>query len=111
MEKYIVKGGTPLKGEVYISGAKNSAVALLPATVLANDVCVLENVPDISDIRKEIEILKEMKKSGMMPIISSDCHNSEHLDFGYDIAYKLIKDAGYTSALIFEDGKFVEYPV
>ena len=60
MEKYIVKGGKPLKGEVYISGAKNSAVALLPATVLANDVCVLENVPDISDIRKEIEILKEM---------------------------------------------------
>ncbi|MBR4035470.1 MAG: UDP-N-acetylglucosamine 1-carboxyvinyltransferase, partial [Oscillospiraceae bacterium] len=60
MEKYIVKGGKPLMGEVSISGAKNSAVALLPATVLANDVCVLENVPDISDIRKEIEILKEM---------------------------------------------------
>ena len=54
MEKYIVKGGKPLKGEVYISGAKNSAVALLPATVLAKDICVLENVPDISDIRKEI---------------------------------------------------------
>ena len=48
MEKYIVKGGKPLKGEVYISGAKNSAVALLPATVLAKDIC------------KEIEILKEM---------------------------------------------------
>ena len=60
MEKYIVKGGKPLKGEVYISGAKNSAVALLPATVLAKDICILENVPDISDIRKEIEILKEM---------------------------------------------------
>ncbi len=60
MEKYIITGGTPLKGEVIISGAKNAAVALLPATVLANDVCVLENVPDISDIRKEIEILKQM---------------------------------------------------
>ncbi len=60
MEKYIIKGGKPLKGEVVISGAKNAAVALLPATVLANDVCVLENVPDISDIRKEIEILKQM---------------------------------------------------
>ena len=44
MEKYIINGGKPLKGEVFISGAKNSAVALLPATVLANDVCVLENV-------------------------------------------------------------------
>ena len=60
MEKYIIKGGKPLKGEVVISGAKNAAVAILPATVLANDVCVLENVPDISDIRTEIEILKEM---------------------------------------------------
>lgn len=60
MEKYIIAGGKPLKGEVTISGAKNAAVALLPATVLANDVCVLENVPDISDIRKEIEILKQM---------------------------------------------------
>lgn len=60
MEKYIITGGKPLKGEVIISGAKNAAVALLPATVLANDVCVLENVPDISDIRKEIEILRQM---------------------------------------------------
>lgn len=63
MEKYIITGGKPLKGEVFISGAKNAAVALLPATVLANDVCVLENVPDISDIRQEIEILKEMGAS------------------------------------------------
>ena len=60
MEKYVITGGKPLKGEVVISGAKNAAVAILPATVLANDVCVLENVPDISDIRKEIEILRQM---------------------------------------------------
>ena len=65
MEKYIVSGGKPLRGEVTISGAKNAAVALLPATVLANDVCVLENVPDISDIRKEIEILKQMGARGI----------------------------------------------
>ena len=63
MEKYIITGGKPLKGEVTISGAKNAAVALIPATILANDVCVLENVPDISDIRHEIEILKEMGAS------------------------------------------------
>ena len=54
MEKYIVNGGKPLRGEVVISGAKNAAVAILPATVLAGDVCVLENVPDISDIHYEI---------------------------------------------------------
>ena len=57
MEKYVISGGKPLRGEVTISGFKNAAVAILPATVLANDVCVLENVPDISDIRAEIAIL------------------------------------------------------
>ena len=60
MEKYVISGGRPLKGEVSISGFKNAAVAILPATVLANDICVLENVPDISDIRAEIDILKEL---------------------------------------------------
>ena len=60
MEKYIISGGKPLTGEVTISGFKNAAVAILPATVLANDVCILENVPDISDIRAEINILKEL---------------------------------------------------
>jgi len=60
LEKYVISGGKPLKGEVSISGFKNAAVAILPATVLANDVCVLENVPDISDIRAEIDILQEL---------------------------------------------------
>ena len=60
MEKFVVSGGKPLKGEVSISGFKNAAVAILPATVLANDVCILENVPDISDIRAEIDILREL---------------------------------------------------
>ncbi len=60
MEKFVISGGKPLKGEVSISGFKNAAVAILPATVLANDVCVLENVPDISDIRAEIDILQEL---------------------------------------------------
>ncbi len=60
MEKYVISGGKPLSGEVTISGFKNAAVAILPATVLANDVCILENVPNISDIRAEINILKEL---------------------------------------------------
>lgn len=60
MEKFVISGGKPLNGEVTISGFKNAAVAILPATVLANDVCILENVPDISDIRAEINILREL---------------------------------------------------
>ena len=49
MEKLIIKGGTPLKGTVRISGAKNAAVAILPATVLVKGKCRIENLPDISD--------------------------------------------------------------
>lgn len=60
MEKYIITGGKPLHGEVTISGAKNAAVAILPATVLAGGVCTLENIPDISDINYEIDILRRM---------------------------------------------------
>lgn len=60
MEKYIITGGKPLHGEVTISGAKNAAVAILPATVLAGGVCTLENIPDISDIGYEIDILRRM---------------------------------------------------
>ena len=47
MEKYVVEGGTRLKGEVTISGAKNAAVAIIPATVLAQGKCVIENIPNI----------------------------------------------------------------
>src|SRR5690625_3149158 len=51
MEKLLIEGGKRLRGTVRISGAKNSAVALLPATILAEDVVILEDLPDISDIQ------------------------------------------------------------
>lgn len=56
MEKLIIRGGQPLRGSVKISGFKNSAVAILPATVLAGDTCVIDNLPQISDV----EILANM---------------------------------------------------
>ena len=60
MIKYMIQGGTPLKGTVTISGAKNAAVAILPATLLVNGVCHLDNVPDISDVRLLLNILSDM---------------------------------------------------
>ena len=50
MDKFLIKGGKALKGEVHISGAKNAAVAILPAALLVSGKCVIENVPDISDV-------------------------------------------------------------
>ena len=58
MEKLIIKGPTPLKGEVVISGAKNAAVAILPATLLINGVCTIENLPNISDVKLYCDILE-----------------------------------------------------
>ena len=60
MEKLIVKGPTPLKGEVIINGAKNAAVALLPATLLIDGCCTIENLPNISDIKISCEILEKL---------------------------------------------------
>ena len=60
MIKYLIQGGKPLEGEVVISGAKNAAVGILPATLLVDGVCKIENVPDISDVRLLLEILSDM---------------------------------------------------
>ena len=60
MEKLIIEGGVPLKGEVYVSGSKNAAVGILPAVLLADMPCTIENLPDIVDVRLMIEILEKM---------------------------------------------------
>ena len=60
MEKLVITGPTPLKGEVEISGAKNAAVAILPATLLIDGICTINNVPNISDVQILCKILEEM---------------------------------------------------
>lgn len=58
MSKYIINGGKTLKGEITISGAKNAAVAIIPAVLLATGTCRLENIPSIIDVTAQLEILK-----------------------------------------------------
>jgi UDP-N-acetylglucosamine 1-carboxyvinyltransferase len=60
LDKIYINGGKPLHGEVTISGAKNAAVAILPATILAQDVCRVENIPEISDVTMMIRILHQL---------------------------------------------------
>ncbi len=61
MEKFIINGGIPLQGEVEISGAKNAALAIIPAAILSQDVCVVENLPvSISDVNYMMKILKHI---------------------------------------------------
>ena len=60
MDKYIIQGGRQLHGEVEISGAKNAAVAIIPAALMVNGVCRIENLPQISDTDKLLQILELM---------------------------------------------------
>ncbi len=60
MEKLVITGPTPLKGEVEINGAKNAAVAILPATLLINGICTINNLPNISDVQILCTILEKM---------------------------------------------------
>ena len=60
MEKLVITGKTPLKGEVIISGAKNAAVAIIPATLLINGICTIDNLPNISDVKLYCDILKDL---------------------------------------------------
>ena len=63
MKKIVINGGRPLKGEVTISGAKNSVVALIPAIILSDEIVTLDCVPDISDVVSLIDIMEAMGAS------------------------------------------------
>ena len=63
LEKFVIRGGKPLCGNVVIGGAKNAAVAILPATILAKGKCVIENLPCISDVMASLQILSELGAS------------------------------------------------
>ena len=60
MEKLIIKGGKPLHGAISVSGAKNAAVAIIPACLLIKDKCRLENLPDIKDVKLFLDILRNL---------------------------------------------------
>lgn len=60
MEKFAISGGTPLFGEVEISGAKNAAVAIIPAVILCDEPCRIENIPNINDVTMIVHILEDL---------------------------------------------------
>ena len=81
MARYEIVGGAALNGSVTISGAKNAAVAILPAALLVNGVCRIENVPDISDVRILLSIVQDLGAVVSQPepdvvIIDATCIHS-----------------------------------
>jgi len=73
MDKFVINGGNPLVGEVTINGAKNAAVAIIPAAILCDGICRIENVPQISDVTNCLRILYEMGAS----VKTIDAHTVE----------------------------------
>ncbi len=60
MDKFVIHGGIPLHGSIQVSGAKNAVVAILPAVLLSDEPCIIENVPNISDVSICFQILTEL---------------------------------------------------
>lgn len=103
MEKYRISGGEPLHGEVEIGGAKNAAVAIIPATLLAKKPCVLHNLPDISDVHICFHILREMGtkidvRNKQTAVI--DTSHVVHPTVPYDLAKKMRASYYFLGALL-----------
>jgi len=75
MDKIAINGGKPLCGEIAISGMKNAAVAILLANIMVEDECIIENLPDISDVNRSLDIL-----SAMGATVTRLTHNSVKID-------------------------------
>ncbi len=88
----MIRGGKPLFGEVEISGAKNAAVAILPAALLVDGVCRIENIPQISDVQLLLKILAELG-AGVRAInphtVEIDCTHIRSTRTSYELARRI----------------------
>jgi UDP-N-acetylglucosamine 1-carboxyvinyltransferase len=92
MEKYFIHGGKPLYGEIEISGAKNAAVAIIPAALMVDGICRLENIPQISDADMLLTILEQLGarfKIINRNTVDIDCTNVHYNDAPYDLMRKI----------------------
>lgn len=102
MKKIIIEGGYELSGKVEIGGAKNSAVALVPAALLSDDIVTIDNIPDISDIVALNEILEYLgaKVDRHDKVITIDSRNITNREIPEDISSKLRASYYFMAALL-----------
>ena len=111
MNKYIVNGGHPLYGEVTVSGAKNAAVAIIPAALMVEGVCRIENIPQISDVTLFFSILDELgaKVRVLNPhAVELDCRTIRSTRPSYELARRIRASYYLLGALL---GRFGEATV
>ena len=111
MTKYIVQGGHPLFGEVRISGAKNAAVAIIPAALLVDGVCRIENIPQISDVTALLKILEQLGANVRFlnrSDVEIDCRHIATTQVSQELAHKIRASYYLIGALL---GRFGEAEV
>ncbi|MBC5738605.1 MULTISPECIES: UDP-N-acetylglucosamine 1-carboxyvinyltransferase [Oscillospiraceae] len=92
MTKYVIRGGKPLHGEIEISGAKNAAVAIIPAALLVDGVCRIENIPQISDVTLILTILQELGadvRTVNRTTVDVDCSHIRNGKVPHELARKI----------------------
>ena len=108
MARYEIHGGNPLNGTVTISGAKNAAVAILPAALLVSGKCRIENVPNISDVRILMSILDRMGAKIVSPernVVEIDCSEVQCTQPDADLVKKMRASYYLMGALLGRFGK------
>lgn len=103
VEKYVIRGGKPLFGEVEISGAKNAAVAIIPASLMVNGVCRIENVPRISDVDMLLTILRQLGAGVRMvnrSTVDIDCSHVRYTDAPYDLMRRIRASYYFIGAML-----------
>lgn len=92
MTKYQIRGGRPLHGTIQISGAKNAAVAIIPATVLVNGTCRIENIPQISDVSLLLQMLENLGaevRQVKRNTVDIDCSHIRNCEIPQELARKI----------------------
>lgn len=92
MTKYIINGGIPLHGEIEISGAKNAAVAIIPAALMVSGCCRIENIPQISDVSMLLNIISQMGgdiKTVNRHTMNIDCAGVQSIPADFEIMHKI----------------------
>ena len=113
MTKYLIHGGRPLHGTIHISGAKNAAVAIIPAALLVDGVCRIENVPQISDVTLILQILRELGADVRLvnrTTVEVDCSHIRNRQVPYELARKIRASYYLVGALLSRFG-WAEVPL
>ena len=111
LEKLLIKGGNRLHGEVTVSGAKNAAVAILPACILVKGVCRIENLPDIKDVKLFLTILSRLGAEVNTidrNTVEIDCTNINSYEPMRDLTRKMRGSSSLMGALL---GRFAKFKV